>query len=596
MKVKLKLEEEERVSYHKVIKLKIDNEEYSIDFKNLKGNKVCLLKKDVTLNNNFLEIVKEDDFVIYLFVRKNNLYITRDLNRVYRRKAHLFSSINKKYTKFFGLYSDISNRFDNADKIFLNEKEIGVIKRPFKNIPKLKHFAIIRIPNQELFESGEVHNTIRIGASIEKSLVLKLKKKHKGINYYSKKRIKDKMLFIRSTVSSGSVRVVSIPMQPEYKFINLFKNKLAYLLSKFIGTKRIVLMFEKESYKANESGYYIFDKIMKTENVKSKVYFVIDKSSPYFNDVYNAHKKNILKKYSFKHYLYIYISNYFISSELSNHVINPRLYIKSLNDALKKKPLIFLQHGIMFAKPVDNPAAAGFRKDNGSVLFYKCIVSSDLEATQFYRLGFNDDDLIKCGLTKFDISYQVPEADKIMFMPTYRYWEEAMVMNPNTIKETTYYKNYMNVINKFKDAGLLDRLSISCHPKFADCLLEADPIYESIIEKDINKGLENAKIFITDYSSASYDAHYRGAYIIYYWAEKDYLIENYKAIPPVDETNCDGVPVYDIDSLIKEVKNAISKNYKMDKKYENRYRKINEFHDGHNGDRLIKELIKLEII
>ena len=67
---------------------------------------------------------------------------------------------------------------------------------------------------------------------------------------------------------------------------------------------------------------------------------------------------------------------------------------------------------------------------------------------------------------------------------------------------------------------------------------------------------------ITDYSSASYDAHYRGAYIIYWWAEKDYLIDKYQ----------------------------------MDKKYENRYKKINEFHDGKNYKRLIEELQQLNII
>ena len=103
-------------------------------------------------------------------------------------------------------------------------------------------------------------------------------------------------------------------------------------------------------------------------------------------------------------------------------------------------------------------------------------------------------------------------------------------------------------------------------------------------------------MFITDYSSASYDAHYRGAYIIYYWADKDYLIEQYKAIPPINETNCDGVPVYSPEELVKEVQNAIDKNYIMDVKYEENDRKINEFHDGKNGERLINELIKLKIL
>ena len=597
MKIYARVFDKERKVVDHILRLNIEGNKYAINYTKLRKEKVFLVGPKGTLPIRWYSSLKIKGRKYYAFCVGKKLYLTTELNKVYRRKSKLKTMITKKYTIFYGLYSDISSKkYIDHDNVFLNDKLVCKIQRPFKNIPKLKHLAIIKINNEEIFNSGVVHSDVRIGKDLEYSLPLKLKKKRKGINYYSRKQIGDRYILIRTTISSGTVKVVNIPMEKEYKKYYLFKNWLAYRLSKMIGKKNIILMFEKETNKANESGYYIFDKIMKKKNLKSKVYFVIDKNSPDFEKVYKKHPKNTLVKYSFKHYLYIYISKYFISSELSNHVINPRLYIRSINDAIKRKPLIFLQHGIMFAKPVDNPAAAGFKKNNGSVRFYKCVVSSDLEATQFYRLGYNDKDLIKCGLTKFDVSKQNPKADKIMFMPTYRYWEEAKVMNPNTIKDTTYYKNYMTVIEKFKKAGLLDRLSISCHPKFADCLIEADPIYENIVEKDINKGLENAKIFITDYSSASYDAHYRGAYIIYYWAERDYLIENYKAIPPVNEKNCDGVPVFDVDSLIKEVKRAISKNYKMDQKYENRYKKINEFHDGKNGDRLIKELKKLGII
>ena len=81
-----------------------------------------------------------------------------------------------------------------------------------------------------------------------------------------------------------------------------------------------------------------------------------------------------------------------------------------------------------------------------------------------------------------------------------------------------------------------------------------------------------------------------------YWEERDYLIENYQAIPPVNEENCDGVPVFSIEELMSEVKKAIANNYVMDPMYEERYKLINEFSDNKNGERLIKELKELEII
>lgn len=343
----------------------------------------------------------------------------------------------------------------------------------------------------------------------------------------------------------------------------------------------------------------MFEKIMKLEKnkkIKSRTYFVIDKNSPDYVRIKEKYEDSVIEKYSFKHYLEIYRSKYFISSELSNHVLNPRLYIRSLNECIAKKPLIFLQHGIMFSKPVDNPAAGGFMKKSKTVNYYKSVISSDLEATQFYKCGFTDNDLIKCGLPKFDISKMNEDADKIMVMFTYRYWEEAFIMNNESIKETTYYKAYMRIIDAFEKNGLLDRLIISCHPKFTDCLLDLDPKYANCIENDISKALAESKIYITDYSSASYDAHYRGAYIIYDWEERDYLIDNYKAIPPINEENCDGVPVFSTEQLISEVKKAIDKNYKMDEIYQENYRKINEFSDGKNGDRLVEKLLELDVI
>lgn len=250
----------------------------------------------------------------------------------------------------------------------------------------------------------------------------------------------------------------------------------------------------------------------------------------------------------------------------------------------------------MFAKPVDNPAAMGFWKNRTPVNIYKSVISSDLEAEQFYKMGYTEDDLIKCGLPKFDISRMSKSADKILFMPTYRYWEEASVVDPKRLPETSYYKLFVGILKTFKDAELLDRLIVTAHPKFVEYLNSSLPEYNDNFTDNIGKALENSKIFITDYSSASYDAHYRGANVIYYWKEKDYLISNYKAIPPVNESNCDGKPVYSENELIKEVKRLIKNGFKQDKKYENRYKKINEFSDNKNWLRLTKELVKLDII
>ncbi len=574
------------------VTVEILGKEYTFSVEDI--NPTLLLDEEFSDEVKYQQIdVLEKKYWVY--TRGNKLYITNKLNKVWRRRSYLKGFLTKKNCYFFGIYSDISKKYEDCDNVYVEDKICSKIVRPFK-FWKFKNLAIIKVSLDDIISSGKIHSMVSVGDKNGNRLCLTINKKHVGMNYYSRKQVGDKYFILRSVIISSRIRVVNIPMSPEYKIINKLKNNIACFCGKILGKKNIILMFEKETSKANESGYYVFEEIMRRNSQKSKTYFVIDKNSADFEKVYNSYPKNTLVKYTFKHYLYIYLSKYFISSELSNHVINPRLYIRSINEEIAKKPLIFLQHGIMFAKPVDNPAAAGFKKDNSTVNFYKCVISSDLEATQFHKLGFDDNDLIKSGLTKFDVSKQSENADKILVMFTYRYWEEALVMNPDTIEDTTYYRTYMNVIDGFEKAGLLDKLSISCHPKFAECIIKAAPKYESIVEKDINKAIENSKIFITDYSSASYDAHYRGSYIIYYWAERDYLIENYQAIPPINEENCDGVPVFSTEELVEQVQKAIEKNYIMDDLYEERYKKINEFHDNRNGERLVNELVKLEII
>ncbi len=534
---------------------------------------------------------------IYLCIDKNGVLHTNwTISHIYRMKFNLKVNITKKNIVFWGLLTNKNTSKEYFDNVYFNDELVTKVKRISKRW-KFKQIAIIKIPVEKLLKSTEYHNVVRVGKSPDISFSLMIKRRNSNkMNYYAKRIIGSKLLLVRSTVNFADIRLTISDANPEYFAKNIIKNNIARLLAKIIGKKDIVLLFEKETKRAEESGYYVFEKIIDKKLNKTKAYFIIDKNSKDYKKIKEKHGKYIVEKYSFRHYLYIYLSKYFISSELSNHVMNTRLYITSLNEEIKKKPLIFLQHGIMFAKPVDNPAAEAFHKGKTLLNIYKNVISSDLEATQFYKMGYEDSDLIKCGLTKFDSSYMNEDADKILFMQTYRYWEEGKINNDELITETTYYKSYMDVIHAFEKANMLDKLKVSCHPKFAECLVKAAPEYAKIIEPDLTKALAEAKVFITDYSSASYDAHYRGAYIIYYWADKDYLIEQYKAIPPINETNCDGVPVYSPEELVKEVQNAIDKNYIMDEKYEENYRKINEFHDGKNGERLINELIKLKIL
>jgi hypothetical protein len=396
--------------------------------------------------------------------------------------------------------------------------------------------------------------------------------------------------------------VTQIPFEEEYTQRFEVKFWVARVLSAITPKAgNTNLLFEKESRRAEESGFYVFEKIIEyseEHSLKSNNYFILDGSADGYEAIKHRYGGMILKKYSFAHIWHLVRCDCLLSSDLANHCINPRVYNKKLNNIINKKPFIFLQHGIMFAKPVDNPAAMGFWKKNMPNNLYKSVISSELEAEQFYRMGYSPNDLIKSGLPKLDIAFMSDGADKILFMPTWRYWEEAMVHDESKIEQTTYYKSIVSVIEEFVRSGLADRLRISIHPKFRFAAIKSTKLknMDNIFVDNVSEALADCRIFITDYSSASYDAHFRGANVIYFWKEREYLIENYEATPALDETNCDGIPVYGEKELIQEVNKIIARDYAPDPVYEDRYSKIVEFRDRKNWLRLVRELEKLEVL
>ncbi|WP_422404149.1 CDP-glycerol glycerophosphotransferase family protein [Mammaliicoccus sp. JADD-157] len=482
------------------------------------------------------------------------------------------------------------------DDIYLQNKntKVSSFKRPFKNLKILNQFVIAKIPFKEIEKLDRIHTNILCGNNEFVLHNVALSNLTKPMKTLKITVFNDNVLVLRNNLGSN-LTLTSMPYSKEYSKFNKFKIKLASVLSRKRKNKTTNLYFEKKSERAEESSIKVFDKVKEETNISSENYFILDKNASYFRELKKKYEKYLLKKYSFKHYLKLYESDYFISSELPNHIINDRIYIDSLREKIMDTPSVFLQHGIMFAKPVDNPMAYGFHKNYNKYNNIKNVISSDLEAEQFYKMGYEEDDLIKTGLATFDNIKLNEGADKIAYMPTYRYWEERLIYSGD-ITKTSYFRSIIKVIKEFERAGLKDRLLVVPHNKFSEFIFDNLPEYKNIIEPNPSVALTKSIIFITDYSSAIYDSIYRGAYPIFYWEEKEYLIENYKAIPPVNEYNAPGEIAYSGEQLVDIVNHAIRTNYEIPQHVMKKYKKINEFNDNKNSERIVKELKSLNIL
>lgn len=452
------------------------------------------------------------------------------------------------------------------------------------------------IPKEVVYNLPDIHTTLYLAKDYEQIMPLKRYNKDGILSkkiVYSTSTFNDRVLLTRLNLANN-ISFTVLPRMPIYELSGRIKVEIAYVISKIFRvfySKKINLYFEKESSKIGESGSFIFEEVMRKPEISKNNYFVLDKMSPDYKKFKNKWGKFVIKRFSFKNYLYIFLSSSFISSELSSHVITSRLFNDKLRDKIKKTPLYFLQHGIMFAKPVENPMAKSFYKENMTVNIAKNVISSDLEAKEFYKMGYSDNDLMKTGLPKLDGAFLNQDASKITFMPTWRYWEEVDIYNGN-IENTTYFESLMNIIKAFEEANLLHLLQITPHNKFSDFVEEKLPEYKNNICSDPSKALKNSKIFITDYSSIIYDSIFRGGYPIFYWKDKDYLIEKYNALPPVNEKNAPGRIAYSEKELIKIIQEAIKKNFAIEEENLIKYRRINEFYDRKNSQRVIDILKK----
>ena len=168
------------------------------------------------------------------------------------------------------------------------------------------------------------------------------------------------------------------------------------------------------------------------------------------------------------------------------------------------------------------------------------------------------------------------------------------------ITQTNYYR-MMRLMYDSVPEDLRDKVVILPHPlmaeRFADIAESGDAedaeMCSRIRVPDSYEGvLRDTEVLITDYSSISYDAFYRGAKVVFYWAEKDACMTHYgegtklmlnlgNVFGPVAMTG-------------PEITAAVKENYGVPQKqdYIDRYRQIIEFHDGKNTERIIEHLVR----
>lgn len=378
------------------------------------------------------------------------------------------------------------------------------------------------------------------------------------------------------------------------EFLPRLKLKIAFILSKFIYVKNIVLLYEKEANKYEESASVLYEKLI--DQGYDNCYYILDKNHEVLLSLKDNYKKNIIFKNSFKHLLLFFKCNKFIGTETIGHSIQLRIANKQVLRKLNSENMnfVFLQHGVMYMISLDSDLRTGFHRSHFKL--HKTVVSSELEARHFIELGnFPKEDLYVTGLAKFDKSYKNEYANKIVIMPTWRRWESNEARLDFT--KTGYHKMIADIIDSIP-SNLLKHTIVLPHPLIINYFIESKSnLTKYLPEKgSYDKILQDCKLLITDYSSISYDAFYRGSNVIFYWKDKVDCLKKYgdNAKLMLNQKTAFGDICYNKDELEK----SIIKRYTNEQilKYKNRFKKIVQFDDNKNSERIIRKLKEDNII
>lgn len=379
------------------------------------------------------------------------------------------------------------------------------------------------------------------------------------------------------------------------KLTERIKLFIAWLCSLVTPNHKPIILFEKESSRYEESASIVYEKLI--DKGYKNAYFILDRGYSHWEDIPEKYRKNIVDRFSFKHYYNLFAAKTFVSSEMLGHSLeissSSKLFLDKIVNGFKN--YVFLQHGVMYMVSLNSEGRRFFRK-RSELGIQRVVVSSSLEAQHFTGYTpYTDEELYVSGLPKFDKAVLEDGADLITIMLTWRPWEYVSAVQ--NFRETNYYRMLERII-KAIPSQYKDKIVVLPHPRVAALTdkNKDDEVWSYFIsDMKYDDILRKTKVLITDYSSISYDAFYRGSNIIFCWGEKDDCMKEYgsKTKLMLTEDLAFGPVSYneDITDLIEQMYNC-----EQSKEYIENYHKIVEFHDGQNTDRVINMMKRDGII
>lgn len=295
----------------------------------------------------------------------------------------------------------------------------------------------------------------------------------------------------------------------------------AYHLAKRILPKDIWLVSDRIN-KADDNGEAFFRYLSETGRHPHSM-FVLRKDSPDYKRVKEYGR--LIPYHSHRHKILHLVADKIISSAGDDFVMNPFDGDRAFYwDILKRKRLIFLQHGI-----IKDDLSRWLGKPHRDLGMFVTSTKPEYESVlngKYY--GYGEDVVKLTGLPRYD--YLEDRADKVItIMPTWRNYlgvghdtETGKWLYVPGFEESSFFRFYNGLLN---DKKLLARarekgytIKFLPHPNVMPMLgkfQKAEGVVFCPANTSYKKVFAESRLIVTDYSSVAFDFAYLGKPVVY---------------------------------------------------------------------------------
>ena len=370
-----------------------------------------------------------------------------------------------------------------------------------------------------------------------------------------------------------------------------------YLLKPYWDSRHIQLVYEKFCMMAQDNGYYFFKYCMDHEEEKRQnnhIYYVITKDAPDRKKL-DAYQSHLVDFMSIRHMIYMIAAELLVSTDTRNHLYAMRQRGSILKRYLRKKPLVFLQHGVTALKKVDFFYGKG--KSGSCDLF---VVTSDFEKkiVEDY-FGYAEDEIVNSGFARWDVLEDKSEGlREILIMPTWRAWLENVTLEE--FKESDYFHNYMALLNSPRFHSFLEKNDLLAnfylHSKFREFIqdfsVESDRIRLIVFgEEPANELMMRCKMLVTDYSSVCWDVFYLDKPVVFFQFDRDKYMEAHGSYLDMDR-ELFGDCAQDVDGLLTYMERCADDHFVVRPEYEKMQKSFYKYFDDQNSRRICDAIVK----